>query len=76
MSDAKADVDEFIRLVEYLRVKGYRVGPIKLGSLQLTIEDLRIDDHEGLKPNEHQQRSIWSDAGMPEGVPGDGTVGS
>jgi hypothetical protein len=76
MSDAKTDVDEFIRLVEYCRKNGYRVGPIKLGSLQLTIEDLRIDDHEGLKPNEHQPRSIWADAGL-DGRPsdGDGTIG-
>lgn len=70
------DVTAAIRLLEYLRAKGYRVGPVKLGSLQLTIEDLRIDDHEGLKPNEHQPRSIWADAGLTDGVPGDGTVGS
>lgn len=70
------DVTAAIRLLEYLRAKGYRVGPVKLGSLQLTIEDLRIDDHEGLKPHEHQARSIWADAGLTDGPPGDGTVGS
>lgn len=74
---AKVDdeVTAAIRLLEYLRAKGYRVGPVKLGSLQLTVEDLRIDDHEGLKPNEHQPRSIWADAGLTDGLPGDGTVG-
>lgn len=76
MSDHKAEVDECIRLLAYLRDHGYRVGPVRIGSIQLQLEDLRVDDKEGLKPHEHQPRNIWADAGLEGGIPGDGTVGT
>jgi hypothetical protein len=72
---AEDDVTQFFRLIDHCRKNGYRIGSVKLGSLSLQIEDLRIDDHEGLKPNEHQPRSPWADAGLADGIPSDGTVG-
>jgi hypothetical protein len=75
MSSAKTDVDEFIRLIAHCRDNGYRIGSVRLGSLQLEIEDLRLDAREGLKPQEYQPRNIWRDAGFDGELPGDGTVG-
>jgi hypothetical protein len=76
LRDVDAEVAALARLLAHLRKEGYRVGPIKLGSLQLTIEDLRIDDHEGLKPDQHQPVNIWAAAGL-DGNPNDsdGTIG-
>ncbi len=75
-TDPKAEVDELIRLATWARSNGYRIGAVKIGSLSLQIADLRIDDHEGLKPDQHQPRGIWADAGMADGpLPTDGTIG-
>lgn len=73
---AKDDVDEFIRLVTFARNNGYRIGAVKLGSLQLAVEDLRLDKREGLAAPEHQQREdMWRQAGVEGPLPEDGTVG-
>ncbi len=74
----KTDVDEFIRLVSFCRVNGYRIGSVHLGGLRLEMEDLRLDALENLKPREYQPRgpeAMWQDAGMDGPPPDDGTVG-
>jgi hypothetical protein len=71
----RTDVDELFRLAEWARNNGFLIGDITIGSLSLKIRDLRIEDHEGLKPNKAQQ-SIWAEHGFDEPLPdGDGTVG-
>lgn len=76
MDDPKTCVDELMRLAEWARQNGHRIGAVKLGCLSLQIEDLRVDDKEGLKPHEHQARGPWADLGFPDGPPDDGTVGA
>jgi hypothetical protein len=69
------DVDEFIRLVTFCRNNGYRIGAVKLGSLELAFQDLRLDKREGLAAPDHQPREdMWTAAGM-DAPPVDGTVG-
>ncbi len=40
--DESSDVGQLIYLLEWARIRGFRVGPtIKIGELALTVEDLR-----------------------------------
>jgi hypothetical protein len=69
------DVDEFIRLVQFCRLNGYRLGTVQLGALRLEFEDMRLDALEGLKPRDYLPREdMWQAAGM-DAPPVDGTVG-
>jgi hypothetical protein len=75
LRESDHDVTALIRLAEWARNNGFLIGDVTIGSLSLKIRDLRIEDHEGLKPNKAQQ-SIWAEHGFDEPLPdGDGTVG-
>lgn len=48
-STAKADLDELIRLMEYGRTKGFRIGPeVTIGCISVRVADLRQSKKEGL----------------------------
>ncbi len=61
-----SDVGQAIYLLEYGRLRGFRLGPtIQIGSVILQVQDLRLDSK---KATETPDRGIWEEHGYDENV--------
>jgi hypothetical protein len=66
MSTTKADLDEFLRLMDESRKKGYRIGPeVTIGCISVKVSDLRQSKKEGLVAP--REMSILEEHGAPMG---------
>lgn len=68
MSDTRlevdAELDALIRLLEWGRKQGVRIGPeVTVGSISVKVDDLRQTKKEGLMPQ--REYSILEEHGMP-----------
>jgi hypothetical protein len=72
----KEDMDELIRLATWCRQNGWRLGDVRVGSVEVSMRDIRQPSIEPLR-EAAKDPTIWEQHGMDEnGVPiGDGTVG-
>lgn len=63
--DPLTDAGQLVALLEYARRRGFRIGPyVKLGSIQLQVQDLRQTEGRGveLPPD----KGPWAAAGFEE----------
>lgn len=64
-STAKADLDELIRMLEYGRKNGVRIGPeVTIGCISVKVADLRQPKKEGLV--RESNASIYHEHGLSE----------
>lgn len=56
---------QLVALLEYARIRGFRIGPmVKIGDVVVQVQDLRQDEGRGTPPLEV---GPWTAAGFPEG---------
>ena len=64
--DPLSDAGQLTMLLEWGRKRGFRIGPIvRLGSIQLQVQDLRQTEGRGIEPP--ADPGAWTAAGYPEG---------
>lgn len=77
-----ADVDAAIALLEWGRVRGYRIGPqITIGGAAFMVADLRLMKREALvdpadqDDDDDEPDDIFAEHGGPTDAPAEGTTG-
>lgn len=77
-SDAKADVDQAIRLLEWARAKGYAISALVVGSVTIpAVADLRQPRKEALVAGSANAgpRDAWEENGLDDDDIPEGTTG-
>lgn len=57
------DVSRLIYLLEYCRHRGFRVGPLKVGSVMVNVVDLRLAKTEGYENSMPDGPDVWTEHG-------------
>lgn len=63
--DPASSVYQLVALLEYARIRGFRIGPtVKIGDVTIQVQDLRQSEGRGVPEPEV---GPWAAAGFPEG---------